>query len=265
MALQKIICGPILRRVETKKVSVWIAFKENYHLTLKVWEGNEIKYDTTATPLATGDSHTIQFGDNLWIGVVTADIPTPGLKYEQIYSYNIAFDSADEPGVNNDFHSDDLLKDGTTLESRPQLAIGYKTDVLPTFCLPGSSPKKLNILHGSCRKMHGFGDDALALVDKELDDNRSDLTKRPQAIFMTGDQIYADEVPAMLLRYMCSLDGVGIFSAASSEKMKIKGDDNSEKDLEADITSYPPTLRQRLVSKYAGFSSSAAINHLLTF
>jgi hypothetical protein len=64
---------------------------------------------------------------------------------------------------------------------------------------------------------------------------------------------------------MCSLDGVGIFSAASSEKMKIKGEDNQEKDLEADITAYPPTLRQRLVSKYAGFSSSAAINHLLTF
>ena len=115
--------------------------------------------------------------------------------------------------------------------------------------------------------MHGFGDDALALVDDELkkDENRSDPAKRPQAIFMTGDQIYADEVPSMLLRYMCSLDGVGIFSAASSEKMKIKGDDNVVKDLESDITAYPPTLRQRLVSKYAGFSSSAAINHLLTF
>lgn len=265
MALQKIICGPILRKIETNKVSVWMAFKENYHLTLKVWEGNALKYDTTETPVGTGDSHTVQFGQNLWIGVVTADIPIPGLNSEKIYSYNIVFSSSDEPGQSNDFHSDDLLKEGTTLESRPQLPIGYAPDILPTFCLPGSTPAKLNILHGSCRKMHGFGDDALALVDDELTANRSDLTKRPQAIFMTGDQIYADEVPSMLLRYMCSLDGVGIFSAASSEKMKIKGDDNVEKDLESDITAYPPTLRQRLVSKYAGFSSSAAINHLLTF
>ncbi|MCH5600863.1 metallophosphoesterase family protein, partial [Niabella ginsengisoli] len=79
------------------------------------------------------------------------------------------------------------------------------------------------------------------------------------------DQIYADEVPTMLLRYMCSLDGVGIWSATASEKMKIKGDDNNERDLETDITAYPPTLRQRLVNKYAGFTSSAAANHLLTF
>jgi hypothetical protein len=267
MALQKIICGPILRRVENNKVSVWLAFMENFHLTLKIWEGNKIKFDITDTPLATGDSHTVQFGQNLWIGVVTADIPTPGLNPEKIYSYNVAFDSADEPGVNNDFHSDDLLKDGTTLESRPQLAIGYGPDMLPTFCLPGISPDKLNILHGACRKMHGYGDDALALVDDELkkDENRESPAKRPQAMFLTGDQIYADEVPAMLLRHMCSLDGVGIFSAASSEKMKIKGDDGQEKEFESDITSYPPSLRQRLVSKYAGFTSSSAINHLLTF
>jgi hypothetical protein len=267
MALQKIICGPILRRVENNHVSVWVAFKENFSLTLKIWEGNLIKYDTTATPLATGNSHTVQFGENLWIGVITADIPIPGLNPEKIYSYNISFGSSDEPGTSDDFHSDNLLKDGTTLESRPQLAIGYKADMLPTFCLPGATPAKLNILHGSCRKMHGYGDDALALVDDDMkkDENRADSSKRPQAIFMTGDQIYADEVPSMLLRYMCSLDGVGIFSAASSEKMKIKGDDNQEKDLESDITAYPPTLRQRLVGKYAGFSSSAAINHLLTF
>ncbi len=267
MALQKIICGPILRRVETNKVSVWVAFRENYHLNLKIWEGNLIKFDTSDTPLATGESHSLQFGQNLWIGVVTADIPVPGLNTEKIYSYNIEFDSADEPGVKNDFHSDDLLKDGTTLEGRPQLAIGYKKDMLPTFCLPGGKPENLNILHGSCRKMHGYGDDAMALVDDELkkDENRSSAANRPQAMFLTGDQIYADEVPAMLLRSMCSFDGVGIFSATSSEKMKIKGDDNLEKEFESDITAYPPMLRQRLVNRYAGFTSSAAINHLLTF
>ncbi len=267
MALQKLICGPILRRVSNNKVSVWVAFRENYHLKLKIWEGNKIKFDISATPLATGESHTLQFGQNLWIGVVSADIATPGLNTEKIYSYNIEFDSADEPGVKNDFNTDKLLKDGKTLEDRPQLAIGYDADMLPTFCLPGATPDKLYVLHGSCRKMHGYGDDAMALADDELkkDENRADPSKRPQAMFLTGDQIYADEVPAMLLRSMCSLDGVGIFSAASSEKMKIKGDDNLEKEFESDITAYPPMLRQRLVNQYAGFTSSAASNHLLTF
>ncbi|MFT4094008.1 MAG: hypothetical protein QM640_10235 [Niabella sp.] len=266
MALQKIICGPILRRVETNKVSVWIAFMENYHITLKVWEGNAIKHDTTATPLATGQTHTLQFGQNLWAGVVTAEIPTPGLNADKVYSYNIVFELNDTPGE-NDFHSDGLLKSDKTLEDRPQLPIGYEADMLPTFVLPGSTPAKLNIVHGSCRKMHGYGDDALALVDAELEksENRSDPSKRPQTMFLTGDQIYADEVPVMLLKYMCSLDGVGIFSAAASEKMKIKNGDNPEQEFETDITTYPPMFRQRLVNKFAGFTSSAALNHLLTF
>ncbi|WP_346236782.1 hypothetical protein ABDK00_013925 [Niabella insulamsoli] len=272
MALQKIICGPIIRRLETNKVSVWLAFTQNHHITLKIWEGSGIKhsgsgrlFNTSLTPVATGNTHCLQFGNNLWIAVVTAEIPSPGFNPAKVYSYNILFNNPDDP-QEEDLLSDKFLKDGDTAEGRKQLAIGYEADTLPSFAPPGSTPDKLNVVHGSCRKMHGYGQDALALLDEHLkkDDNWKTAAKRPQALFLTGDQIYADEVPTMLLRYMCSLDGVGIWSATASEKMKIKGD-GAEQDLEADITAYPPTLRQRLVNKYAGFTSSAAANHLLTF
>jgi hypothetical protein len=50
----------------------------------------------------------------------------------------------------------------------------------------------LNILHSSCRKAHGDGEDALACADTVLQQEASDLKARPSALFRTGDQIYDD-------------------------------------------------------------------------
>ena len=65
--------------------------------------------------------------------------------------------------------------------------------LLPTFFLQGKrSP--LNLLYGSCRKLHGKGEDCLALADEIIASSVEDLNKRPSALFLTGDQIYADDV-----------------------------------------------------------------------
>lgn len=272
MAFQKMICGPILRRVEKNKVSVWAAFMSNQHITLKIWEGDNIKHTsgtlfaTGNTPIAVAETHTLQFGQNLWIALATVDIPTPGLDPTKVYSYNMVYRDSDGP-QDFDFLSDKLLKDDT-IDGRKQLAIGYKENTLPSFCLPGSTPDKLNIVHGSCRKMHGHGQDALALLDdkikKSLEDPEGPLKKRPQALFLTGDQIYADEVPGFFLRSIASMDGSSIFGP-NTEKMKINPDSGATQEHEADMVNYPPFFRQRLVNRYAGFSSQAASNHLLSF
>jgi hypothetical protein len=271
MAFQEIICGPIVRRVEQKKVSIWIAFMKPTQLTLKIWEGDNIKHTgsdrlfnfTNTPPIAQKSDHAIQFGKNLYIALVTADIPNLGLETTKVYSYNIVFNETDSP-VENDFLSDKLLKDGDTEGGRKQLAIGYAENVLPSFVLPGATPDKLVIAHGSCRKMHGYGQDALALLDDKIKDNLVALDKRPQALFLTGDQIYADEVPTILLRHLGIMDGTGLFASPITEKMRIKGTGPVE-ELEADVVNYPPFFRERLLNKYAGFSSQAAINHLISF
>ena len=68
---------------------------------------------------------------------------------------------------------------------------------LPTFFLQGKrSP--LNLLYGSCRKLHGKGEDCLALADEIIASSVEDLNKRPSALFLTGDQIYADDVAIIL-------------------------------------------------------------------
>ncbi len=263
------ICGPILRRVEKNKVSVWAAFMANNHITLKIWEGDNIEHSSgtlfsnSNTPLAEGESHTLQFGANLWIALVTVDIPSPGLDPTKVYSYNMVYHEIDDP-QESDFLKDKFLEDGKTEGERPQLALGYKKNVLPSFCLPGETPDKLNIVHGSCRKMHGHGQDALALLDKKIKENVGDPLKRPQALFLTGDQIYADEVPGFFLRSLGAMDGSSIFGP-NIEKMKISVDGGAAQEHEADVVNYPPFFRQRLVNKFAGFSSQAAANHLLSF
>ncbi|RIW12963.1 hypothetical protein D0X99_17880 [Algoriphagus lacus] len=269
MPFQKMICGPILRRVEKDKVSVWAAFMSNQHITLKIWEGDNIKhtggnlFTTGSSPLAEGETHTLQFGQNLWIALATVTIPSPGLQSGQVYSYNMVYRDSD--GTQDvDFLSDKFLSDEKSEGDRPQLAIGYKKDVLPSFCLPGETPDKLNIIHGSCRKMHGHGEDALALLDSKIKDNLDKPDKRPQALFLTGDQIYADEVPGFFLRSIASMDGSSLFGP-NTEKMKINEGSGAAQEFEADMVNYPPYFRQRLVNKYAGFSSQAAANHLLSF
>ncbi|WP_026967792.1 hypothetical protein [Algoriphagus terrigena] len=269
MPFQKMICGPILRRVEKNKVSVWAAFMANNHITLKIWEGDNIEHSSgtlfsaSNTPIAEGESHTLQFGANLWIALVTVDVPSPGLDPTKVYSYNMVYHEIDDP-QETDFLKDKFLEDGKTEGERPQLALGYKKNVLPSFCLPGDTPDKLNIAHGSCRKMHGHGQDALALLDKKIKENVGDPLKRPQALFLTGDQIYADEVPGFFLRSLGAMDGSSIFGP-NIEKMTINADGGAAQEHEADVVNYPPYFRQRLVNKFAGFSSEAAANHLLSF
>ena len=51
-------------------------------------------------------------------------------------------------------------------------------------------------------KLHGKGEDCLVIADKLIKDSVKDLNRRPSALFLTGDQIYADDVAGPLIRYL---------------------------------------------------------------
>ena len=50
------------------------------------------------------------------------------------------------------------------------------------------------MLHGSCRKPDGFGNDALPAADTLIAQNVRKLESRPCLLCLTGDQIYANNV-----------------------------------------------------------------------
>ncbi|MGH8480064.1 MAG: hypothetical protein ACREXK_10905 [Gammaproteobacteria bacterium] len=70
---------------------------------------------------------------------------------------------------------------------------------LPSFALAPAGLDKLRLIHGSCRKPHGESLDALQALDTMISSTVADPDGRPHQLFLTGDQIYADDVAASLL------------------------------------------------------------------
>jgi hypothetical protein len=125
---------------------------------------------------------------------------------------------------------------------------------LPTFYIPvGKSGSQLNVMYGSCRKLHGDDEDNLILGDILVGSSISDLTKRPSCLFLIGDQIYADGVAGPLIGYLSRLatDLLGW-------QENIDGIDSNLEDI-------PIGGRKQIVSSKAQFSSGVSYNHLLGF
>lgn len=129
--------------------------------------------------------------------------------------------------------------------------LAYEGYSYPTFFI---NRDKLNILHGSCRKAHGPGYDALACADKLLQRSASELTKRPSALFLTGDQIYADDVHDALIE------------PASKLGRRLLGFDEKLPTVPTPVHTLAPRVRRLLVVNNKIFSPDEnAQNHLLGF
>jgi hypothetical protein len=180
--LPLVLAGPILRRTQANSVTVWLALKESRTVTLVI-------FDTNKKVLITGRQKTTQLGINLHIVAVTAKKNNTALLYGENYLYNLAFNSGETlttPGI--------LNQEGSTA------GIVYPPYDLPSFALPPTNLNDLRIIHGSCRKPHGQSLDALVTVDKMIREALiQDPKKRPHQLFLTGDQIYADDVADALL------------------------------------------------------------------
>jgi len=183
-----VLAGPILRRVEKDNVSVWLALKEpclqkeGKGLTLEVYDSG------TGTGLGSivmkGGRDTVSLGEHLHIVVLTAKASGTLLRQGVTYSYNVMGNGVDFTGM----------------EAICYTSAGFR---LPTFSLPPANLSELRILHASCRKLHAQGTDALADIDGILVNAAAVpatlATTRPHQLFLTGDQVYADDVDPVLL------------------------------------------------------------------
>ena len=74
------------------------------------------------------------------------------------------------------------------------LALGYQQDWLPSFATVPNDVADLRFVQGSCRGSTEPGRDAFPPVDDLIRSALTDPTQRPHLMFLTGDQIYADEI-----------------------------------------------------------------------
>jgi hypothetical protein len=190
-----------LRRVEPTGVSVFVALKHARDVALTVFDGG--------TVVAQGTGATLAFGKYLHIIVVTA-VPTSGsLVPGTVYTYDITFtagsgtDLLDTDRAVKTLASPNLAGPGSLLEGT--LALGYAPNARPGFALPPAELKDLRIAHASCRKPHGEGTDALPILATIIRQSRTSPTERPHQLFLTGDQIYADDVAEPLLEQLMGL------------------------------------------------------------
>lgn len=275
MAIPLILAGPIVRRVEPRLATFWLALSKESEVEVRIWEGTQIAAAGTGTitgitsKFASNKADTVRLGDHLHVALVqvkpkksTATPPIPHLPFGagRIYSYDVIVAPKDssEP---TDLRAQGLLADGPTPDAHADapdhLALGYVTDRLPSFTTSPTSITDLKIAHLSCRNVNGPGVDAMSYLDDYLGEHVLDPLTRPHQIFLTGDQIYADSVPASMLTM---LNKLGKELTGRYEKLPIETDQ-----IEASIEKFPALRRQKLLSTLGKLTSGEADNHLMSF
>ncbi len=248
--MDKILAGPILRRVDAAQVNIWLASSEPLLLN-----GRLYGHDLAKPPLSEQSSfRTVKLGDRLFVHLlkISPEARGPDFPDGELLYYDILVQHTDGSETSIVRQNPDFV----FYESGHQQ--------LPGFFIPAGSKFK-RIMHASCRRPHakqalpGWEKmDQLSSGAGLIEDNFDDLTERPAALFLTGDQIYADDVAmsvlAMLIDQSQSLTGW-------HERMPV--DDHGGEVTPADIKLHGRMHELNLAG--FGITSTAADNHLLTF
>ncbi|HEY9849238.1 MAG TPA: PhoD-like phosphatase [Leptolyngbyaceae cyanobacterium] len=238
--LPMILAGPILRRTDPDGVTVWVALKEASKVTLKVYSTHEGKGEILDREILIGNRFTVQIGKYLHVVAVTAKpSKSDRLQPAQIYAYNIEFDNCE------------LLQALISEPDFPNANISYFNHQLPTFAMPPDDLNNLKIVHGSCRKPHGGGKDALTILDDLILDTADRANDRPQQLFLTGDQIYGDDVADALL---WALTDAGDTLLGWQEKLPLK-EHLIDSDRYLNPSELKPGQRSDLARDYGGFTA----------
>lgn len=199
--LPKILCGPMLRRVDKKSVSVFLVFKDKIEARLEVYttqDGNYYDDINVAARSSIIDTYTKpeKLGTNLYAICLTAKIDLGAnveLSAQNIYYYDLIFKTSSgfvrlKESTNNEYLQGNMG------------SLTIASESLPSLMLPDNDFNYLKLLHASCRKPHGYSKDGLSAAYTILETTVNNIHSRPQMLFLTGDQIYADDVSAILLK-----------------------------------------------------------------
>ncbi|HLL24340.1 MAG TPA: hypothetical protein VK427_19550, partial [Kofleriaceae bacterium] len=273
--------------MERDLVAVWIALAKPAAVKLDVFRGVGPRSTLDAPiaavthPVATGrrgippDQHTLAFGANLHVAMALFEPAAPAsLEWGTVYSYDLRL-TADDDGAEVGLLELGLLGNEPVTNrlgvAQPHLALGYTVGFLPSFATPASRPLELKIAHGSCRWASGEGKDGMAIVDELIGASLANATQRPQMLWLTGDQIYADAVAPELGRICIDLGSWLLGDQLVNEHLKVDVLDDSVSpalpvthEYKLDLDHFPPGRRGHLVAS-AGFTSVKQDSHLIGF
>ncbi|RKQ30518.1 hypothetical protein [Oceanobacillus halophilus] len=252
MRIPFLLAGPIIRRTEPTQVTIWLATSKDVHIeavlyTIDAKKEKNNKYHLFHTKTF---NKTIRAGKRMYIHLIKISPEKSNFPTDHLLGYNLLFTNGNDIFDLGDL---DLLS-----KSNPD-SIVYDEWKFPTFYIQEKLPA--NILYGSCQKPHGKGDNAFISADFTTQAHHSDLKKRPSALFLMGDQIYADDV------------GDPVFPAIQWWSDLLIGENTDAITEMEPLLKHEPFLssinkvqsRQYIMSNFANFTSGNAANHMIRF
>ena len=226
-----IICGPIVRRTSRDEINIWFVSGgavDTCELTV---------YSDKAGSKRVSDHSqykSIVLGAHCTAVMVSASLALN--PRQQLVYYDIQL------------NGQGFQQSGLTS------AICFDNDKLPSVRIP---EKHTQFLQASCRKPHDVeGIDQLEAAAALIGGNLRKAS-RPSQLFLTGDQIYADDVsPPLLYSFRSARKALGL----PAERIQAaRGSINPESDV--------PKLdnREVIANPAAGFTSGHGDSHLLSF
>jgi len=239
---EKVLAGPILRLVTKTQVYVWLASNQQVDYKLELFDETCKSIIPKTCEVLVNQQQIGTKKSNLWITLLQVDLAKKSsFPVDKLLYYNI---------IGADLS--DVCLQGADF---------------PSFYIPS----KLSVIaHGSCRKPHGEAKydhhdqetkennlppppDALAVLAKHLEQTQADLSQRPSHLFLTGDQIYADDVAPELL------------SLLASKAVELMGEEISIPGICKPSDLGSGTREEVLKDLNCGLTSSKTENHLITF
>lgn len=253
MHIPTILSGPIVRRVESTNVYIWIATSKKFQLDAALYKIIENESDASPTyePIDSfADTNTIRAGDNMYIHLIKICPESKLFPTDTLIGYNLFL-------TNNDDQFD-LSSFNLLTADNPQ-SIVYGNLAYPAFSIQKNNSS--NILYGSCRKAHGEGENALISADLTIQDHYLDVEKRPNNLFLMGDQIYADDVADPIF-HVISTWSKSLMGENSVELTKIDSR-LAEEPFQSAIEKIHG--RQFIMEHFCDFTSRNAANHMMQF
>ena len=235
--LPLLLAGPILRRTTAQHAFIWVATSEPCKSSAEISLASN-----PATVVGRGEGDTLELGPHLFVHLIECKPSEQDFPADTLLAYDVKLEG--DEGVST-------LGDLGLLEGENRITLGKAA--LPTFFVHSNDVAR-NLLHGSCRQLHGGGDDAFLAAEETLTESANDIDDRPSALFLTGDQIYADDVAAPLIGHIRSL----------ATALMGEGDATSIPELDS-LEDIAVNGRAEIITEQVGFTSQKAENHLISF
>lgn len=183
--LPLVLAGPMLRAITPRSLTFWLATSESVNIKLKLMAEGAETVELDAAVLAQ-HTQSLRCADKLYLQLIHLPLDS-ALPQGCWIGYDLQLAPDSTAGAENSADWQGWQ------QWAPELV--YPGRDSPGFVL---QPRLQKLLHGSCRKPHFNANDGLLAADSYLEQHAPE--QWPALLLLSGDQIYADDVAAPMLR-----------------------------------------------------------------